>query len=66
MVKWHSLTVSAVVKDPPLSSTIKFSVLARSELDPSYAADKNQWDNQSHPVYVQLAIIQHSNRLKTG
>ncbi|HEX5153780.1 MAG TPA: FtsX-like permease family protein [Parafilimonas sp.] len=53
--EWHSLIVSAVVKDPPLSSTMKFSVLARSELDPSYAADKNQWDNQSHPVYVQLA-----------
>lgn len=52
---WYSLTVSAVVKDFPTASTIKFSLLARSEIDPEYAADKNNWDNQSHDVYVQVA-----------
>lgn len=52
---WYNLTVSAVVKDFPTASTIKFSLLARSEIDPEYAADKNNWDNQSHDVYVQIA-----------
>lgn len=52
--KWQRLTVSAVVKDFPENSTIKFSLLARTELDPDYATISNTWDNQTHPVYVQL------------
>ncbi len=52
--EWHRLIVSAVVKDFPDNSTIKFSLLARTELDPDYASISNLWDNQNHPVYVQL------------
>ncbi len=52
--QWHRLIVSAVVKDFPVNSTIKFSLLARTELDPDYASIGNLWDNQNHPVYVQL------------
>jgi putative ABC transport system permease protein len=53
--KWYSLTVSSVVKDPPLNSTIRFSLLARSEIDPGYATDKDAWDNQNHPVFLEVA-----------
>ncbi len=52
--EWHRLIVSAVVKDFPENSTIRFSLLARVELDPDYAVISNNWDNQTHPVYVQL------------
>lgn len=52
--QWYKLIVSAVVKDVPNNSTIKFSLLARKELDPDYAAIYQTWDNQNHPVYVQL------------
>lgn len=52
--EWHRLVVSAIVKDFPENSTIKFSLLARSELNPDYAANSANWDNQNHPVYVQL------------
>src|SRR6478735_7581018 len=52
--QWHRLIVAAVVKDFPVNSTIKFSLLARTELDPDYASIGNLWDNQNHPVYIQL------------
>ena len=29
-------------------------MLARTELDPDYAVISNSWDNQNHPIYVQL------------
>ncbi len=67
--KWTRLNVSAVMQDPPLNSTIKFSLLARIEIDPDYAANKDNWDNQNHPVYVQLAANttskQAENRLRS-
>ncbi|MBS1745542.1 MAG: ABC transporter permease [Bacteroidetes bacterium] len=52
--QWYKLVVSAILKDVPENSTIKFSLLARTELDPDYAAIYQNWDNQNHPVYVQL------------
>lgn len=52
---WNSLVVSSVLKDAPLNSSIKYSVLARSELDPDYAREKDEWNNQHHPVYVELS-----------
>ncbi|MEO6499803.1 MAG: FtsX-like permease family protein, partial [Mucilaginibacter sp.] len=52
---WFRLNVTAVVKDPPLNSSIKFSLLARTEIDPDYASQQNEWNNQNHPVYVQIA-----------
>jgi ABC-type antimicrobial peptide transport system permease subunit len=52
---WYRLTVAAVVKDPPANSTIKFSLLARTELNPDYPMMQNLWDSRNHSVYVQLA-----------
>lgn len=50
----QSLTVSAVLKDFPSASSLRFDVLTRIENHSNYATDRNQWDNQHHPVYVQL------------
>jgi len=52
--KLHEMTVSAVVKDFPMNSSIKFEALARIENGSNFARDKNNWGNQHHPVYVQL------------
>ncbi|HYJ62235.1 MAG TPA: ABC transporter permease, partial [Parafilimonas sp.] len=52
---WYKLIVTAVVKDFPENSTIKFSVLARTELYPPYTEMRNTWDSRNHSVYVLLA-----------
>jgi len=52
---WNDLVVTAVVKDPPTNSTIRFGLLVRIETMPDYAANKDNWDNQNHDVYVELA-----------
>lgn len=48
------LTVSAVAKDIPRNSSIQFRMLARIENKPDYAADKTNWNNQHHSVFVML------------
>jgi len=53
--EWKKLFVSAVTADIPDNSSIRFSVLARSEVDPNYASEKDAWDKKHHEVYVQLA-----------
>src|SRR5215210_3181961 len=60
--EWKSLVVSAVLKDFPDNSSIKYDVLARPEISPDYASGKEKWDNQHHPVYVQLS----ANTTKAG
>ncbi|MBX9781794.1 MAG: ABC transporter permease [Chitinophagaceae bacterium] len=50
----QDMVVSAVVKDFPKTSTIKFDALARIENRNDYAADKNNWNSQHHPVFIQL------------
>jgi putative ABC transport system permease protein len=50
----QAMTVSAVVKNVPVNSTIKFEILTRLENSADYAKAKNDWDNQHHPVYVML------------
>ncbi len=50
----QALTVSAVLKDFPQNSSLRFDVLVRIENRSDYAINKNRWDNQHHPVYVQL------------
>ncbi|HEX3935731.1 MAG TPA: ABC transporter permease, partial [Puia sp.] len=52
---WTDLVVTAVVKDPPSNSSLQFGMLARVELMPSYAANKNNWDNESHEVFALLS-----------
>ena len=53
--KWNSLVVTAILKDAPLNSSINYSVLARTEIDPEYATLKNDWHSTHHNVYVQLS-----------
>jgi putative ABC transport system permease protein len=53
--EWSSLSVSAVLKDAPQNSSIRFTSLARTEIDPSYASLKNDWNSQHHSVFVQLS-----------
>jgi putative ABC transport system permease protein len=50
----EAMVVSAVVKDFPPNSSIKFDALARIENRGDYARDKNNWGNQHHPVFIQL------------
>jgi len=53
--EWKDLVVSSVVEDAPDNSSIKFDVLVRMELGRDFADNKNNWNNQNHPVYVQLS-----------
>ena len=53
--EWKSLIVSAVLKDFPDNSSIKYDVLARPEISPDYAGNKNEWQHQHHSVFVQLS-----------
>ena len=55
LAEWKAVTVSAVVADPPDNSTLKYNILARTEIRPDYPDRKNNWNSQDHPVYVQLA-----------
>lgn len=66
---WYRLTVAAVVKDVPNNSTIKFSLLARTELNPDYPSMQNEWFARNHVVYAQLAgnttALQIESRLRS-
>lgn len=59
-VKWGTgndlkeMTIAAVVEDVPVNSTIKFDVLSRIENRTDFAENKNNWNNQHHPLFVQL------------
>jgi putative ABC transport system permease protein len=53
--EWKDLMVSAVIADCPENSSIRYNILARIELHPNYAAQKNAWSANSHPIFVQLA-----------
>jgi putative ABC transport system permease protein len=53
--EWKAVTVSAVLQDAPENSTVKYSILARPEIHPNYPKNKDNWDQQDHSVYVQLA-----------
>jgi putative ABC transport system permease protein len=50
----QDMTVSAVVENFPQTSSIKFDALARIENRSDFATDKNNWNNQHHPVYFML------------
>jgi predicted permease len=53
--QWKELTVSAVIRDAPGNSTLRYSVLARIEINAGYPEEKENWNAQHHPVFVQLA-----------
>ena len=52
--KMQDMVVSAVVKNVPRTSTIRFDALARIENRSDYTSEKNNWNNQHHPVFIQL------------
>jgi len=52
--EWKELVVSAVLADFPDNSTLRYDILARTELNNDYASNKDNWDNQNQPVYVQI------------
>ncbi|GGA93906.1 ABC transporter permease [Puia dinghuensis] len=53
--QWKAVTVSAVIADAPENSSVQYYILARTEIHPNYPNQKNSWDEQHHPVFVQLA-----------
>ncbi|MBN9384602.1 MAG: ABC transporter permease [Chitinophagaceae bacterium] len=64
--RWQDLTVTAVVQDAPDNSSIQFNILARIELAGNYVEDKNEWNHQNHPVYVQLAPNATPQQVEAG
>ncbi|MFL9483668.1 FtsX-like permease family protein [Chitinophagaceae bacterium LWZ2-11] len=53
--EWKDLAVASVIKDVPDNSSVRYDVLARIEINNSYAQNKVNWNAQNHPVYVQIA-----------
>ena len=53
--EWKSLIISAVLKDFPDNSSMRYDVLTRPEISPDYANSKDKWDSHHHSVYVQLS-----------
>ena len=51
---WNDLIVSAIIEDVPENSTLKYEALARIEMNSDYSERQNNWNIQSHPVYVQI------------
>jgi ABC-type antimicrobial peptide transport system permease subunit len=51
----QAYTVTAVLADPPLNSSIKYDALIRVENLPNYQAVKDQWGAFNHSLYVKLA-----------
>ncbi|SDE14651.1 ABC-type transport system, involved in lipoprotein release, permease component [Niabella drilacis] len=52
--KWIRLIVAAVLADLPQNTSIRFDVLARTELQPGYAEAKDRWDQTSSDLYIKL------------
>lgn len=53
---WKSLNITAVAADAPKNSSINFGLICRFEQFPGYDQDINNWNNQSHNVFVQLPL----------
>ncbi|HEY4061531.1 MAG TPA: FtsX-like permease family protein [Puia sp.] len=51
---WQSYLVTAVAKDVPTNSSLRFSGLTRFENFPNYNTIKDDWDKSNHEVYIQL------------
>jgi len=52
--KRMSVEVRGVIEDTPENSSLELGLIMRFENDPEYLADKDDWDNFTHDVYVQL------------
>ena len=51
---WKSLKITAVAADAPKNSSLDFGLLCRFEQFPGYDQNINEWNDQSHNVFVQL------------
>ncbi len=52
---WKDFTITGIVSDFPENSTLQFDAVMRIENMPDYNINKNEWNNQHHQVFVQLA-----------
>lgn len=47
-------TVASVLKETPANSSIDFEIVVPFENHPEYETNKDRWDSQFHPVYLEL------------
>lgn len=52
---WTNFIVTGVVSDFPDNSSIQYDGLIRIENAGDYVENKNEWNNQQHSVFIQLA-----------
>lgn len=52
--EWRPFTISSVVKDLPVNSSIRFDMVTRFENSETYAENLTIWENWTHSAYVQL------------
>jgi len=64
--EWRAVTVSSVVADFPDNSSLRFDMLARIEINSTYAQNKNNWNAQNHTVFVQLAPNATLQQVESG
>lgn len=53
--KTEGFLVTGVLADAPENSTIESEMMVRFENYPTYQANKEEWNNQNHNLYIQLA-----------
>lgn len=53
--KIEGFLVTGVIADAPENSTIESEMMIRFENNPTYQANKEEWNNQNHSLYLQLA-----------
>ena len=53
--KTEGFLVTGVVTNAPENSTIESEMMVRFENYPTYQANKDEWNNQNHHLYIQLA-----------
>ena len=46
--------ITGIAKDVPENSSLRFNIVMRFEQSPEYAADKDNWENYSHDVFIKL------------
>ncbi|SJZ91320.1 ABC transporter permease [Sediminibacterium ginsengisoli] len=52
--EWKDYTVSGVMEDAPLNSSITFDMITRFENFPNYEPYADNWSSSTHDVYIQL------------
>lgn len=53
--KIEGFLVTGVIANAPENSTIESEMMIRFENNPSYQENKEEWNNQNHHLYIQLA-----------